>query len=183
VYDSRGLNYLEVLEGRLGRGEDPRARAAVAVLIHGMSGGGEVLLVKRAMSPSDPWSGDIAFPGGRRRPIDRNLLETAIRETLEETSIDLRSHKLLGSLTSVSSETDPGMIVQPFVFLCIDRPRVELSYELCSHMWVSLDRLRGSRGMARVRGGISPAYIVNGEIVWGITYRALEELLGLIESH
>ncbi len=176
------MSSIDVLESRLGKGEDPNARASIAVLLHGPVGGLEVLLVKRALNPLDPWSGDMAFPGGRRRLIDNDLLETALRETLEETSIDLRNHKFLGSLNPVASEIDPGMIVQPFVFLCSERPRVELSYELCSHMWIPLDKLKRSRGMARVRGGISPAYLVDGEIIWGLTYRVLEDLLGLMDA-
>lgn len=176
-----GLGSIEVFEGRLRRGEEPMAKAAVAVLLNRPVEGLEVLLVKRASNPLDPWSGDIAFPGGRRRPTDDDLLETAFRETLEETGIDLREHRLLGSLNPVASETDDGMIVQPFVFLCSSRPRVELSYELCSHMWVPLDALKRSRGVAKVRGGLHPAYIINGEVIWGITYRVLEELLSLVE--
>ncbi|MEM2893598.1 MAG: CoA pyrophosphatase [Candidatus Bathyarchaeia archaeon] len=175
------MGSIEAFEGRLRRIEDPKARAAVAVLLSRPVEGLEVLLVKRASNPLDPWSGDIAFPGGRRRSTDNDLLETALRETLEETRIDLREHRLLGSLNPVASETDAGMIVQPFVFLSNSRPRVELSHELCSHMWVPIDTLKKSRGMAKVRGGVSPAYIVNGEVIWGITYRVLEELLSLIE--
>lgn len=176
------MGSIEVFKGRLRKREEPMAKAAVAVLLNRTVEGLEVLLVKRASNPLDPWSGDIAFPGGRRRPTDNDLLETALRETLEETGIDLREHRLLGSLNPVASETDAGMIVQPFVFLCNSKPRVELSYELCSHMWVPIDTLKKSRGMAKVRGGISPAYIINGEVIWGITYRILEELLSLVES-
>lgn len=177
-----GLGSIEVFEGRLRREEDPKAKAAVAVLLNRPVEGLEVLLVKRASNPSDPWSGDMAFPGGRRRPTDNDLLETALRETLEETGIDLREHRLLGFLNSVTSEADAGMIVQPLVFLCNSRPRVELNYELCFHMWVPIEALKKSRGMAKVRGGVSPAYIVNGEVVWGITYRVLEELLSMVEA-
>ncbi len=166
----------------LGRAENPTARAAVAVLLRRLGEGFEVLLVKRASNPSDPWSGDMAFPGGRRRPLDGSLLETALRETLEETGIDLRGCRLLGVLDPVASEIAPEVVVQPFIFLCEDRPRVELSCELCSYMWIPLERLKRSRGMARVRGGISPAYLADGEVVWGITYRVLEGLLRLLEA-
>ena len=49
----------------------------------------DLLLIKRARSERDPWSGHMALPGGRRDPEDRDLEATASRETLEETGLDL----------------------------------------------------------------------------------------------
>ena len=57
------------------------------------------LLVRRAHSPRDPWSGQMALPGGRRDPEDTGLRETAVRETREEVGIDLaQSGTLVGRL-------------------------------------------------------------------------------------
>ena len=65
-------------------------RAAVALIFHaGEEGSPELLFIKRAEYPGDPWSGQIAFPGGREERGDASLRETAIRETREETGIDL----------------------------------------------------------------------------------------------
>ena len=56
-------------------------RAAVAVLVRGLgSSDPRVLLGRRRDDPRDPWSGHIAFPGGRREPSDRDLLDTAVRD-------------------------------------------------------------------------------------------------------
>jgi len=38
-------------------------RAAIVVLV---SKNGRILVIKRKERPNDPWSGHIAFPGGRR---------------------------------------------------------------------------------------------------------------------
>ena len=48
----------------------------------------EMLFVKRSVYPGDPWSGQVAFPGGKAEP-DETFTETAIRETQEEIGIDL----------------------------------------------------------------------------------------------
>ena len=52
-------------------------------------GDAEVLFIKRTSRTRDPWSGDIALPGGRRDPEDIDDLATAIRETREEVGLDL----------------------------------------------------------------------------------------------
>ena len=92
--------------------EDTEAEAAVALLLKGEGRGLQILLVRRAIAPSDPWSGDMAFPGGRRHPEDRSLRETAIRETMEETGIDLCCHRLLGTMEVSTSTVTPELAIQ-----------------------------------------------------------------------
>lgn len=173
---------VEKLRGLLNPVGDAEAGAAVAVLLKLTEGGLQVLLVKRATSPSDPWSGDVAFPGGRRRLEDRDLKETVIRETREETGIDLRRCRFLGTLDVVASTVAPELGVLPFMVLCGGKLVVTLSEELSSYFWVLLEQLKRSRGMARVDGGEVFAYLVEGEVVWGLTYRMLENLLQLMEK-
>ncbi len=173
---------VEKLRGVLKPVEDADAGAAVAILLKREERGLQVLLVKRATNPSDPWSGHMAFPGGRRRPEDRDLRETVIRETREETGIELRGCRFLGTLSVTTSSVAPELGVLPFVVLCNETPRITLNEELCSHFWVSLEHLRRSRGSALIQGVEVPAFLVNGEVVWGLTYRMLENLLGLLEA-
>ena len=65
--------------------------AAVAMLLRQTQAGPEVFFIRRAEHPRDPWSGHMAFPGGRQHAEDSSLLDTAIRETLEEVGLDLRA--------------------------------------------------------------------------------------------
>ena len=102
--------------------DDPRARrAAVAILIRpGERDEPEMFFIQRAVYDPDPWSGQIAFPGGREEPDDESLMHTAIRETFEETQMDLReSAHLLGVLDDLHPRTIqlPAIVVRPFVFL------------------------------------------------------------------
>ena len=59
-----------------------------------------LLFIRRAINPRDPWSGNVAFPGGKQDPDDGDDDErTAMRETQEEVGLDLHSWRRLGRLT------------------------------------------------------------------------------------
>jgi 8-oxo-dGTP pyrophosphatase MutT (NUDIX family) len=149
----------------------------------------ELLLIKRARSERDPWSGHMALPGGRRDPTDASLLETAARETLEETGLDLtRSGVHLGKLDEVVPDSVrlPRLTIQPFVFGVTDEARAFVaSREVQAVHWVTLAELRARDTHSEVEiplpGGSRsfPCYRVAGEIVWGLTYRILSQFLEL----
>ena len=58
-------------------------RAAVAMILQLHDGELGVWMIKRAEHEKDPWSGHMAFPGGRLEPIDRNGLAAARRNAFE----------------------------------------------------------------------------------------------------
>ena len=157
------------------------ADAAVAVILKPRDGGLEVLLVRRAVNPSDPWSGDIAFPGGHRRGGEP-LIETAVREAWEEIGVDLNRCEALGTLNISTSSRDPELRVLPFVYLCRCELKIRLNEELSSHFWIPLETLRSSRGYAYMEGVKTPAFLLEEGVVWGLTYRILEDLLKRIEG-
>src|ERR1035437_8323829 len=68
--------------------------AAVALILREtVDGEVELLFIKRAARGDDPWSGQIALPGGRHQASDQSLEDTAVRETLEEVGLELRPAK------------------------------------------------------------------------------------------
>lgn len=149
----------------------------------------ELLLIKRATSERDPWSGHMALPGGRRDESDGDLQATARRETLEETGVDLvRDGRSLGRLQDVapSSPRLPKLTISPFVFGVPAHVDARVaSREVERVCWVSLADLRATSTRAEVEiplpGGIRsfPSFHVLGEHVWGLTYRILERFLEL----
>src|SRR5262245_41364530 len=71
-------------------GEGETWRAAVALVFCAPPGAEpELLFIERARREGDPWSGHMAFPGGRRDPKDTDLAATAARETHEEVGLGL----------------------------------------------------------------------------------------------
>lgn len=149
----------------------------------------EVLLIKRARSDRDPWSGHMALPGGRKDPGDSSLEETAVRETLEETGLDLGALGVpLGRLDEIRPGTVclPKLTIAPFVWGVPSHAVARVaSDEVEAIHWVPLDLLRapGSHGDVKIPlpggRGVFPCYRVAGEVVWGLTYRIVHQFLGL----
>lgn len=169
--------------------EDPAlARAAVGVLF--VPDPDSVLLIRRAERPGDPWSGQMGLPGGRSSAGDTDLLQTAIRETLEEVGIDLTPAELVGALDDVAPRSPhlPPLMVRPFVFFLPRRPEVIPNAEVAAHHWVELDALLhpDSYRPVTIQLGAAardfPAYHVSPIPVWGMTERILAPLVALLRA-
>jgi 8-oxo-dGTP diphosphatase len=155
--------------------EDHDADAAVALLLKPMNQGFEVLFVERVENPTDPWSGQMALPGGKRDSKDKDLKQTVVRETVEETSINLLyGCRFLGVMETLGSTLRPEMKVLPFVILLEHEPSIKLNEELKGFVWVPLEELAQHKGTAKFNFGEFPAYIVRDCVIWGLTYRILE---------
>jgi ADP-ribose pyrophosphatase YjhB (NUDIX family) len=150
----------------------------VALLLKKARSDLEALFVKRVERSTDPWSGQISLPGGKREIKDKSLRDTVVRETLEETSIDLlKKCRLLGVMDVARSAARPEIRVLPFVFLLQHEPMIKLNKaELEWSTWIPLNKLAKHKGYAKFSFGQSPAYIVGKTIIWGLTYRLIENL-------
>jgi 8-oxo-dGTP pyrophosphatase MutT (NUDIX family) len=161
--------------------------AAVALVLRGHTlHDAELLFIQRALRDGDPWSGHIAFPGGRRDRADGSLEVTARRETSEELSLDLSAHAtLLGALDDLRprSAALPSIAVRPFVFALTHDVALQPNHEVQSTFWMPITALRDpvnasdyivDRGGTRLR---FPAYRWDEHIVWGMTERFVTQLL------
>ena len=165
-------------------------RAAVAIVLRRTADDVvELLLIKRSEREDDPWSGHVALPGGRRDPSDATLQDTAVRETREETGIDLaRDGLVLGMLDELRprSPTLPPIIVTPFVAIVRPDVSIETSDEVAFAFWVALSELEDPslavESSVLVRGATwrVPSYRLGGQIVWGMTERILRNLQALL---
>ncbi len=175
--------------GALAQADDAVRRAAVALVLAPGDAGLDLLFIKRAEYAGDPWSGQIALPGGRSEPDDETLWHTAARETQEETGIELLSSaRLLGTLDEIHPRTPvlPPIVVRPHVALLDRRAPLTLSAEVAMAFWAPLAALQhpGATITATVlvRGGeMAVPSIRHGEFtIWGMTERILRSLFAQI---
>ena len=165
-------------------------RAAVALIFRaGRDGSPELLFIKRAEYPGDPWSGQIAFPGGREESGDASLQQTAIRETREETGIDLgREGMLIGVLDDLRPRTVrlPAVVVRPYVAVLDRSEALELSAEVALAFWIRFGDLADKESWQQdtvfARGVQINARVFRHEdhVIWVMTERILAQLLELL---
>ena len=168
---------------------DARPAAVALVLLEGPQGL-EILLIRRAERADDPWSGQIALPGGRYDVGDGDLFATAVRETREETGVDLSGAERLGVLDDLYPRTStlPPVVVRPFVFGLAQRSALVPSDEVQRAFWLPLRRL-SEPGVRRdvtltLRGAVRtfPAYLVDDDLIWGMTERILTPFVDLMSN-
>ena len=168
--------------------DSKKPRGAVAILIKNEADDHWLLMIKRRENPKDPWSGQMAFPGGHSDPTDRRLYDTARRETIEEVGIDLNEHRFLGCLSNVQTRNVP-IIVSPFVFVGLKNIDPTTSREATEFIWVPISFLENPKNicsvMLRIRDAnvLLGAYNYLGHVIWGMSFRIIREIISTITNY
>jgi 8-oxo-dGTP pyrophosphatase MutT (NUDIX family) len=171
--------------------EEPYWEAAVAMILRELPGRPiEVLFMKRAERDGDPWSGQVSFPGGRRDKGEADLAATVVRETHEETGLDLLTEgELIGPLDELRPRTPmlPPVIVRPYVARLDEDAIMTPSDEVATLFWVPLDVLldpantRKTRVQARGKFWMwHDAIHHDGHVIWGMTERIIRAFKGIV---
>jgi 8-oxo-dGTP pyrophosphatase MutT (NUDIX family) len=165
-------------------------QAAVTIILREEQREPHALIIKRAEHPRDPWSGQLALPGGRADTTDADLLATAARETFEETGVRLlNGGTFIGRLQKLTPNNPrlPQIEIIPFVALAPPQIELRLNNEVAEAFWVSLRQLK-QEGMSSkftlklAEGERSwPAYHSSRGPIWGITGRILNAFLTLFD--
>ncbi len=149
----------------------------------------ELLFIRRAEHPADPWSGHMAFPGGRQNLGDSSPLGAAVRETKEELGLDLEADaRWLGALPPVPASARGRripLVIHPFVFsLAGPRPTlVPDPGEVAEALWIPLPVLEAPERretLVQIYEGEPvplPCCRYEGRAIWGLTLHMLDTLL------
>ncbi len=171
-------------------GPDVRRAAVALVLRKGLRDRLELLFIERAVYPGDPWSGQVAFPGGRHELADDSLRETAVRETREELGFDIESDGVvLGRLDELPPLTPalPPIVVRPYVAVVAPDVALTLSGEVARAFWAPLDELcepdASVYAPVTVRGETwtVPCVSHSGYTIWGMTERIFRDFQRRLE--
>jgi 8-oxo-dGTP pyrophosphatase MutT (NUDIX family) len=188
---------IEFVREKLGAHDQSRfegsdgAQAAVAIVFRERLQSVEVLLIERAEREGDPWSGHMAFPGGRFEPGDDSSRTTARRETFEEVGIDLADGEYLGRLDDITGNprSSPTLVVAAHAFYLSESQEFRLApREVQDAFWFPLaDMLEETRSVeykiAHRPDARYPGILVgvpDRHVVWGLTYRFLENLMRVL---
>ena len=161
--------------------------AAVAAVMRIGLAGAEMLFIERSSKKGDPWSGQMAFPGGRTAALDEHSLATAVRETKEELDLDLANSRPLGRLSDLEGGprwTRQRLRVTPQLFwLNGERPVVTPNHEVAAAIWVRFADLQDEARYIQypyppLGADLWPGIAVEGErVIWGLTLRMRSDLV------
>lgn len=166
-------------------------RAAVALILRAESHSAEVLAIHRSEREGDPWSGHMAFPGGRQHAGDRDLYATASRETFEEVGINLEENGeplgCLDELCAIGHGRRLDLVISPYVYFLREPVATVIDpREVQTALWVPLATLRhpGTKGSYRYEiNGLETyhdAFVYEGHVIWGLTYRILQRFFEVV---
>ncbi|QDK46742.1 CoA pyrophosphatase [Bdellovibrio sp. ZAP7] len=167
--------------------------ACVSLILRGPPDDLQIGYIQRAIHPLDRWSGQIAFPGGKREEWDTSALATALRETQEEVGIVLTPEEMIGRLDDIQARKAGALLeffIRPFVFYTERDFEVRLDHnEVADFFWVPLkDLVNPERNISyelmreQLRMEL-PAISLNREIpLWGLSYMITQDLLNRLKA-
>lgn len=134
-------------------------------------------------------SGQISFPGGKKEEGDKDLIDTALRETREEIGIDEKEVTVLGSLTELFipasnftvlpvvgyAKKRPVFLADPYEVVEIIETNV---FDLLDEVPIKLKKINLYNNLEIT----APYYDVQGHVVWGATAMMLSEFLQIIKK-
>jgi 8-oxo-dGTP pyrophosphatase MutT (NUDIX family) len=162
--------------------ETDRTRAAVLIPLYFKNNEYFIMFTRRTQNVSTH-KGQISFPGGVRDRSDTSLLETALRESMEEVGITPNSVEIIGQLDDFLTHVSYfvispfiGLIPWPYQFTLSESETAEIIHVPVSAL---LEKTCMSEGNEIVDDKLVPAcfYTHNGNIIWGATARILQQFL------
>lgn len=134
-------------------------------------------------------SGQMALPGGKHEPQDKDLIETALRETHEEIGVKVDRKFVLGELSKLYIPPS-NITVSPILAMVETQPTyVRDPLEVENITEVSVNALQASenylvKDVEIYDGRVlkAPSFQIDEKTIWGATAMMLSELLFLLNE-
>ena len=128
-------------------------------------------------------AGQISFPGGKPEKEDTDLIHTAIRETREESGLNVKREQVLANLDDVKT-LGTGYVITPYVCV-LEKPIVALMgnaevERIYNPKLYDLFQTRTTNTVHGIPDAVE--FAIKDEVIWGASARILEQLRLLIES-
>lgn len=189
-----GYENLDLMKPRLSNGEDinfPYRNNAKegAVLICFYAEKGEIFfpLIQRP-DYDGVHSGQIGLPGGKKEVEDKDLIQTALRESEEEIGLNPQDVKVIGTLTNYYVGASNHNVL-PVIGYVTQKPefipdQVEVAEVIEAPLIRLQDPVFRKEKQMNVRGTslITPYFDIDSRVVWGATAMILSELSKILEE-
>lgn len=163
----------------------PLAPAAVLVPLYERDGEYHILFTKRT-ERLEHHKGQISFPGGACHKGDRDLVDTALRETFEEIGVKPEDVEILGELDRMGTVTSNflitpfvGIIPYPYEFT-VSRDEIEELVEVPISALLVEENYREERQVYEGRTYVASFFQYQGKVIWGATAKILKQFLDLV---
>jgi 8-oxo-dGTP pyrophosphatase MutT (NUDIX family) len=157
--------------------------AAVMIIIYGIK---PIVLMTERPKTMNQHAGEISFPGGRWHRKDKDLLETAIRETREEIGIDIERNQVIGQLRPVTT-LNSGFTITPFITFWDKIPELRPNSEIESILSIPLIPLLKTIGEDKDLNHKSIqemyTFTFQNHLIWGASARMLNQILRILLAH
>ena len=164
--------------------------AAVAMILADGQQELDVCFIRRAERDGDPWSGQVAFPGGRASSGDPHAAAVAERETFEEIGLRIGDSERIGALPVRQINRQNLHVLSPFVYYARSGAQAEASvremHEVASVFWVPMSHLFDTTAATELEyplGAVStfPGIQYQDHVIWGLTLRILVSFADIME--
>ncbi len=170
--------------------ETSKRAAVMALLYPDAASNLNLIFIKRPAHPLDKHSGQISFPGGSEETEDKNLKNTALRETYEELGIAIENIQVLGPLSPIYIYVS-DFYVEPYVGYMNHEPKYklqksEVDYTITMPLSeLMLPEIIGTTTITVKGRSLEdvPYYNLNGEVLWGATAMMLSEFLSILKRN
>ena len=139
----------------------------------------KILMIKKPVTMKHH-GGEIAFPGGKISNEDKDLLDTAIRETVEETGIIVKREDVIGQLKPVTT-LNSGFTILPFICVLDEVKNLTPNSEVDEFLEIPL--IPFLKTLAKdsdpKHNSIQEMYTFTFEkhLVWGASARMLKQII------
>jgi len=167
---------------------DDVRKGAVLTLFYPHNSKLYMVFIKRTEYPG-VHSGQISFPGGGLEQVDKDIVDTALREAEEEIGVNRNSVMVLGKLTDLFIPPS-NFLVTPVVGYTTERPDFRPDPdEVDRILEYPMDELLNELNIMEKEIAIFPevtlkvpCFYIDGNVIWGATAMILSELLDVIRQ-
>ena len=156
--------------------------ASVLIIIYGDKP--EILMTKKPITLTQH-GGEISFPGGKMSELDNDLLDTALRETKEETGLKISKDDVVGQLQQVIT-LNSGFTIVPFICILDGIGQLVPNSEVESFLHIPLLPFLGTleNDLDPKHNSIQEMYTYTFEknLIWGASARMLKQITDILKK-